>query len=831
MTIDMFKSFFQISYRQLIKRKTFTVINVVGLSIGMATALLIYQYTNYEKSFDSFHTNLRNIYRVTTVWNKDVTPEDKRATTVPWSGPGAKEGFSEVENYARFAPLSTFIGDTWVRYQNRKFAEERIFLSDPGFLKIFSFPWIAGDQGSALSDPFKIVLTETTANRYFENENPVGKVLTIDTHGNLGQSEFEVTGVINDPPANSHLQFDFLVSYNSIWPGLNGGSTYWHWDYTYCYLLLNDQANPEILEQKISQLRVKQFGDELGIWNDAIDFRLQALKDIHLFSALKGELTINGDGLSVHFLIIIGMCILLSAYLNYINMATVKVAERKTEIGIRKIAGSTGWQLTAQLLIESAMLNIIALLLGIMIFFVCQPLLLGITEVKSFNLTSIFLTGGTLGWAGVIFAAGILLSSLYPVLMLSSFKPVQVLKGTKGASGSAGIDLRKCLIIFQFIFCIGFTVGTYALYQQLQYMKNVDIGMDINQILVVKGFGGQPYSSYGNFKSKLEAFPSIKAIGTSSSAPSEEITNLGLRARVATRGDKSFIDKELKVMTVDGDFFKTLDVKFLDGRNFDESILSDKDAVIVNEAAARLLDFENPGDAVNEDVTWGRSIMGDGRQSRIIGVIRNYHQLSLKNAHEPLAFIPNISNEWTWNKRYYFIRFEDHSTRPGFQSVMDHVENSWKGAVKDEPFNYFFLDQYFNRQYRSDTTVSSLFIIFSIIAIGIACLGLFGLVAYTTLQRTKEIGVRKVLGASVRSILVLLSKDFIRLMVVATVISVPLIIWGLRHWLNQYAFRIELTWWLFMLPVSTVFIIAILTVMLRSSKVAVTNPVNSLRYE
>ena len=827
----MFKSYFRISYRQLIKRKTFTVINILGLSIGMAAALLIYQYTSYERSFDSFHTNLRNIYRVTTVWNEDVTPEDRRATTVPWSGPGPKEVFSEIEDYTRFAPFSTFTGDTWVRYRTKKFAEGRIFFSDPGFLRIFTFPWIAGDKRSALSDPFSIVLTESTAKRYFGTEDPVGKSLTINTHGNFPQSEFKVTGVISDPPVNAHLQFDFLVSFNSIWPGLDNGSTYWHWDYTYCYLLLNDQADPEILEQKISQLRVKQFGDDFNIWNDAIDFKLQALKDIHLFSALKGELNINGDGLSVYFLTIIGICILLSAYLNYVNLATVKAVERKTEIGLRKIIGSTRWQLTAQLLVESAMLNMTAVVMAFVCCFLCQPLLMGVTGAQSLNFISLFLTPETLGWIGLILVAGIVLSSLYPVVMLASFKPVQVLKAGKATLRSGGIDLRKSLIIVQFIFCIGFTVGTYALYQQLQYMKNVDMGMDINQVMVVKGFGAQPYASYENFKSKLEAFPSIKAVGRSSSAPGEEITNLSLRARIATKGDKSSVDKELKLMTVDGDFFKALDVKFLSGRNFDESIPSDKEAVIVNEAAAKLLGYQHPGDAMNDNLTWGRSVMGEGSQSRIIGVIRNYHQLSLKNAHEPLAFIPSISHEWQWNKRYYFIRFEDHSTKADFQSIMNSVENAWKSVLKDEPFNFFFLDQYFSRQYRSDATSSFLFIVFSIIAIVIACLGLFGLVAYTTLQRTREIGVRKVLGASVRGILVLLSKDFIRLMAVATVFAVPLILWGLRHWLNQYAFRIELTWWLFMLPVSTVFVIALLTVMLRSLRVAATNPVDSLRYE
>jgi putative ABC transport system permease protein len=283
-------------------------------------------------------------------------------------------------------------------------------------------------------------------------------------------------------------------------------------------------------------------------------------------------------------------------------------------------------------------------------------------------------------------------------------------------------------------------------------------------------------------------------------------------------------------MTVDEDFFNTLDLKFLNGRNFDFSRPTDRDGVIVNAAAAKLLGYQDPRDATNENLTWGRSIMGDGRHSRIIGVIQNYHQLSLKNAYEPLAFIPTLNNEWQWNKRYYFIKFQDNSSRASIQSVLNNVQESWNIAVKDEPFNYFFLDQYFDRQYKSDTIFNFLFIFFSIVAIVIACLGLFGLVAFTTLQRTKEIGVRKVLGASVRNILVLLSKDFTRLMVIATLFTVPLIVWGVIEWLNQYAFRIELTLWLFLLPVLMVFVIALLTVMLRSLKVAVSNPVESLRH-
>lgn len=596
-------------------------------------------------------------------------------------------------------------------------------------------------------------------------------------------------------------------------------------------MLLNDHADPAILEQKISQLRIEEFGDDLGVWNDVIDFKLQPLKDIHLFSGLKGEMNINGDGLSVSFLTIIGICILLSAYMNYVNFAAVKAVERKTDIGIRKVMGSTSWQLAAQLLLESAMLNMVAVVLAIVCCFLCHSFLIEFTGAKSLNFIQMVLAPQTLRCIALVLTAGIVCTSLYPVLMLTSFNPAHVLRAGKVTSRSAGGDLRKSLIVVQFIVGIVFTVSTYAAYQQLQYVKDLDMGMDINNVMVVKGFGAQPYSSYENFKSKLEAYPSIRAVGTSSSTPGEEIINLSLRARVAIKGGRSLVDKEIKLVTVDGDFFKAMEVKFLSGRSFDESIPSDKEGVILNETAAKILGYQDPREATNDNLTWGRSIMGAGSQSGIIGVIQNYHQLSLKNAFEPLGFITSKSHEWQWNKRYYFVRFENLSTKADLRSVMSSIERSWKSAVRDEPFNYFFLDQYFDRQYKSDAAMNVLFIAFSIIAIIIACLGLFGLVAYTTLQRTGEIGIRKVLGASVESILVLLSADFIRLMLVATILSIPLIMWGLRLWLNRYVFRMELTWWLFAFPVAVTFLIALLTVTLESMRLARRNPVDSLRHE
>ena len=823
----MLKSYLTNSFRNLRKHKTFTAVNIGGLTIAISAALFIYEYTGYERSFDDMHEHANNIYRVTSEWNSAVTPQDKRATTVPWSGPGAKEAFSEIREYTRFAPFSTFTGETWLSYNNKKFAEDRIFFADPGFLRIFSFPLLSGDT-SALSDPFSIVLTESSAKRYFPNENPLGKVISIYTHGNFPQSEFKVTAVMHDLPPNTHLQFDFLVSYSSIWPSLSSGSTYWHWDYTYCYLLLNDHADPTRLGQKMSQERIKLFGKE-GTWNDAIDFKLQSVQDIHLYSSLKGEQGINGDGLSVCFLMIAGICILLCAYINYITLATVKAVERAAEMSIRKISGATKWNLTLQLIVESGVVNVTSALLAVIVLALTQPLLKDLTGVHSLSLSSPSLFENLFFWLAVIVLAGVLLSSLYPLVILSKLKPSEVLKGGKlGLARPRSIDFRRLLITVQFSFCFAFSVGTYALYQQVTYMKNADVGMDISRVVVVKGFGAQPYSAYENFKSRLATLPSVTSVGISSSAPGEEITYLSLRARVAGEG-KSPVDKEVKIMTVDGDFFKTLSVRFLAGRNFDPALIADKQSVILNEAAAHLLGYGDAREAVNQPLTWGRSILESNDKSKILGVIQNYHHLSLRNSHEPIAFIPKITYEWQWNKRYYFIRIDPANT--DLQAAIKDIERSWQSVVKDEPFNYFFLDQYFNRQYKSESTFNSLFIFFSILTVFIACLGLFGLVAYTTLQRTKEIGLRKVLGASIESILMLLSKDFVRLMVIAAVITLPLMIWGLQQWLSRYAFKINLDFWLFASPMILIFVLALFTVIVRSINVASGNPAESLRNE
>jgi putative ABC transport system permease protein len=828
MSMILLRNYFTVSYRYLARNRTFSVVNILGLALGMAAAGLIYQYVDYERSYDAFHKNANDLYRVSTEWNKTVTPNDKRATTMPWSGPSVKEAFPEVKEFSRFASMTPMTGDNSVRYEKVELEETKIFLADPGFLNMFSFPLLEGDARTALSNPHQIILTQSVAVKYFGKESPLGKTLFINAHGNLSGSDYKITGVMANPPANSHMTFDFLVSYSSMWEGLSNGSTYWHWDNTYCYLLLHPGADVHLLEKKMSDLRVKQFGKEMTYFNDVIDFKLQPIRDIHLYSSLQNEIAINGNGRSITFLSFIGIFILLSAYINYINLSTVKAIGRRTEIGIRKVVGSSKMQLNFQVMIESLIINVLALVLAVVIAVGSAPLMeyaFGIQwpDVKPDLFTNSFLLIGV-----VVLLAGIVLSSLYPAFVVTAFRPADVLKGTipVSTSGANRWTLRKSLTVVQFAFCIAFTTGTFVLYQQLAFMREHDLGMNMNQVVAVRAYGFQPYQSYQNFKEKLSTSSLIQSVGSSSAAPGDEITMMGLKPKVRVGANP--LEIEVKWVSIDENFFNTLDVEFLAGRNFSVSSSTEKDAVILNEAAAKALGFLDPGDVVNQPIHNLKE-----KACEVVGVIKNYHQRSLKDEHEAIVFVPNWfkENDFGWNKFYYFIKLNPSASLSDLPAAMKEMEGAWKTTTPDHPFSYFFLDNYFESHYKSEMAFSSLFLFFSTFAIFIACLGLFGLVAYATLQRTKEIGIRKVLGASVNNILVLLSRDFVRLIVVAGALAIPFVIFTANRWLESYAFRINLDAWLFILPVILVFVLSLITVVIRSLKVAVANPVDSIRYE
>jgi putative ABC transport system permease protein len=821
--IVMIESYFKISLRYLSKHKTFTAVNVIGLALGMSAALLISQFVTFERSFDAFHESADNLYRVTTLWNKEQTPNDHRARTMPWSGPAVKDAFPEVVDYTRLTDIKVFTGFNAIEYKNVLVNNQRIFLADPGFLRMFSFPLLKGNANTALNDPTSIVITESSAKKFFKEEDPMGKELILDSHNNLPESTFKVTGVIKDPPANSHLKFDFLISFKIVFEGLHNGSTYWHWDYTYCYLQLHPDVDVALLEKKMSELRVRQFEHEMQYYSDKVDFKLQPVKSIHLNSSLAGELSTNNHTNAVSFLFIIGITILLCAYINYVNLSTVKAVERRIEIGVRKVVGSSRRQLIGQLMVESFLLNALSFLVAIGICVIAIPLLEDGFNIQwpAFSIESISVIN--ILTLSLIFISGVVLSVAYPAFVLTSFKPAQVLRGPGTFHFSRGLGLRKSLTVFQFVFCIAFSMGTYALYKQLFHMRHYDLGMNLDQVLVVKGYGFQPFKAFTDFKSSLASNAGIQSIGISSVSPGDEVIELSLKPKVSVTGQSS-MPKEMKLATIDDDFFTTLNIEFLAGKNFDMR-KQDKSVVIINEAAATLLGYKADS-IVNETLSGLQQV-----DPKVIGVIKNYNQRSLKTHYEPMVYFPIWNTDFGWNDRFYFIRFSPSMTAAAYQEKLAHVEKSWRMVNPEKPFDYYFLDTYFNDQYKGEDTVATLFLFFAGFAISIAALGLLGLVAYTTLQRTKEIGIRKVFGATVNSILMLLSKDLLKLILISAMITVPLVALSMDEWLNQYAFRIEITAGLLFLPLIVIFVISLLTVLVKSVNVATSNPIESLKHE
>jgi len=816
MNISLLANYLTITIRQALRDRLSTLISILGLGLAIAATLIISDYVGFERSFDAFHTNRDRIYRVTTAWNASVTSDDERATTVQWSGPGVKALFPEVQDFTRVMPASKMMGDNAVRYGNTTLGGSDILLADPGFLTMFSFGWIGGDVTTALKEPGSVVITESIAKMYFKNEDPIGKALQIDTHGNLNGNDFRITGVIADAPANSHFRYDYILSISSMWESLNDGSTYWHWDNTYCYLLLHPGADPVALGSKMTTERVQLFASQMRSWNDKIDFHLQPLTDIHLSPPLKGEIGINGNGRYLYFLLILAACILLCACINYINLSVAKAIARQTEIGIRKVTGSSRTQLIAQLSIETLLVVVLAVVFA----FVIAPLTIPIiTRVFNISWPAAWLS--SISFNSALIISGVLMlmliiSMLYPASVISSVRPAMVLKASR-VPGSHGWSLRRYLVVVQFFFCIVFTVGTWVLFRQLEFIRTHDAGFNRDQVVVVKNYGFRPYKSFQDFKQLLTGHEDVLAVGTSSAAPGDEVTELALRPKISIGGNTTL--HEVKLINADDGFFDALDVRFIAGRNFDENILTDKETVIINESTARLLGFKEPSDAMMKVVNGLLE-----KPATIIGIVKDYNQRSFKLPYEPIVFMPSWRGDFGWNKDYYFIKLQNNRS-------LGLIESAWKSTASALPFDYFYLDEHFEWQYKADQAFIALFTLFAGVAVFISLVGLSAVVATVASQRTREIGIRKVFGATLHNILSLLSTDFAKLIAIAALIAIPVVAAITREWLDTFAFRISFGAELILVPLSLLVVVVLLIVVFRSSKAAMANPVDSLRHE
>ena len=840
----MLKNYLKIAWRGLLKNKVFSFITIFGLAIGMAACLVIFQYVIFEKSYDNFNENARRIYRVDLKQYKNGELENSLATTFPVVGRTLQESFPEsVEAFVR---LMQQPGVFSVERGSEQlvFEEKKVFYTDNSLFKIFTFPMILGNKDDALVSPNTTVITESVAKKYFgenwKSLNPVGKNLQSKTY--FGTTDLQITGVVADPPVNSHLQFDFLVSYPTMYDWNDGQTDYrnesenaWFWENFYTYVLLEPHSDPRQLASSFQSI-VDFNTSERKEQGFAYKMDFLPVTDIHLHSHLKNELEINGNEQTVYSLSVIAICILVLAWVNFVNLSTVRSMERAKETGLRKTVGASRIQLVLQHMMEAFLFNFLGFVLAFFIYYMSMPVFSILFGIQS-DMSLMRDTKVILGIAS-IFLLGVLLSGLYPAFILSGFKPISVLKGRLTSAGD-GLWLKKSLVVFQFAIASVFIMVVFTINRQLSFVRNYELGVELKQKLVIEGASfasslAESQSKMAAYKSALKSHTLVKNATLSRNIPATEIWGNNF----VRREDQPENAKFFHVMGVDYDYTSTFGLELVAGRFLledqpvsGESILKSNEgapdfgtqdhSVLINETAAKRLGYNDAEDAIHQQI----AVFGGTKE--IVGVIKDYHHKSLKNSFEPIIFYlqPNYSDYITVD-----LNFAEDASQ-NLAAVIDFAESEWKRIYPEEPFNFFFLDDFFNEQYAADQQFYLIFNFFTGLAIFIACLGLFGLSSYESIKRTKEIGIRKVNGATVSQIFTLLTKDFLRPVLVGFVIALPVAWKFMEFWITDFEYRIGLEWWMFVASGTAGLLIALFTVSFQSMKTARMNPAKSLKTE
>jgi putative ABC transport system permease protein len=795
----MLKNYFKIAFRNLWRHKAFSLINIIGLAAGMSASLLIYFYVSLELSYDTYHTRADRIYRLVT--HVRTPSEDHFFGAAPAMGPALRNDFPEVQKMARVQSI-----DLLVQKDDKTFQEDNILLADSSLFDIFSFPFLKGDPRTALVDPFSVVLSETAARKYFGKSDPMGQSLLLDEKFSL-----KVSGIMKDIPLNSHFRSDIIVSMTTLSQKLNPGmdTTAWNSFGGHTYLLFPEGANPQFLQAQLPAFIQKYAGKVMQKEHVFFTLSLEPLKSIYLHS--KYGSAESGNIYNVYIFSIIAVFILVIACINFINLTTARSMERAKEVGIRKVIGSSRSQLVAQFLGESILLCLIAFLLSCLFFVLLLPVFNTVSGKiispgvfqQPKDLLPLFLTALSVGLA----------AGLYPAIMLSGFRPALVLKG-RFTSGRKGILLRQILVVLQFTIAIVLITGTLVAWLQLHYMRNQPLGFKKDQMMAINFHNDrQDKSQYETFKQQLLQIPGVLSACASSSLPSTGYGN-GLVQIQNAAGEMQTAG--LDMFFVDYDFFKQYQIQLVAGRGFSNDFSTDQQStMIVNEATVKKFGYTSPAEII------GRRF-AQGPEGTIIGVVKNFHYRSLQEEITPLVF-------HTEPRAYGLISLS--LANRNLPSTLAAIENKWKQLDPQHPFSYFFVDEAFNKQYRGEENFGRLFLYFSVFAIFISCLGLLGLAQYSTLQRTKEIGIRKVLGASVSGIVHLLSRDFLKLVGIAFILGSPIAAWTMHKWLEKFAYRISIHWWVFGIVGLTAFLIALFTVSFQAIRAAISNPVHSLRAE
>jgi len=814
----MIKNYLRSAIRNIARHPFISFINIFGLTVGLTCCLLILAYIINERSYDKYNKNVNDIYRVTRIFYTSPGVENLHLSAVaPPFGPLLQTAFPDIKKMTRVYPNGT----TALRYKEKLFNENNTVFADENFFDLFTIPIIKGDAHQSLKESYSLMMTPAMAQKYFGNEDPINKTVILDNnkHG------FKVSGIFSPFPANSHMHPEILLSFNTLKDTSVYGEKQLETNFGnnsfYTYLLLPKDYNadrissqlPNFLDEYVHFRKMNNMPATIKT-HDVTKLTLQKLADIHLNSHLDDEVEENGDIKLVYIFSAIALFILLIACINYMNLSTARSALRAKEIGIRKVIGAQRKEIISQFLSESILITWLALILAIGLTCLLLPLVNKLSN-QFLSINSLLHWQVLLSVLALPFIIG-LISGIYPALFMSSFIPVKVLKGMLKV-GSGNISFRKVLVVMQFSISIILIVATTVVYQQLQYIQKKDLGFNKNHILTME-YTGSLTKNFEAFKADLLKNSLVKEVGRSSRIPSGRLLD-DQNASVLEGGSMQPIKVDLKFITADYGFIPTYGMSLAAGRNFSKAYSTDTNNYVINEAAVQALGWKTPQNALAKDIKYGNI------QGKVIGVVKDFHFESL---HQKI--IPLLMELPAPNNNYYHkisIKVDGNNTT----AAIGAIEATWHRYLPETPFDYTFLDQKFDQLYKSEQQQGSLFTIFSCIAIFIACLGLFGLSAFTITQRVKEIGVRKVLGASVPQIVLELSKDFLTLVLVAAVIGLP-ISWLLMHkWLLDFAFRINVSWWVLAMAGIMALIIAFATISFQSIKAALTNPVKSLRSE
>lgn len=812
----MLTNYIKVALRSIFRNRLTAFINIAGLALALLCALMIYLYVEDELQYDKYNSKADRIYRMTRNFlSPDGSVNLHLGHVAPPFGPLLKNDFGDFEEVVRTLQSRTLMAYRTDGEEVKSFNEERLFFAEPELFNIFDIHVTDGNPEKLLRDPFTAMLSKTTARKYFGEEQAIGKTLRLGNNYDVA-----VTGVFDDLPRQAHWHPEILVAFSSLNDStLYGRSrleTNWGNNAFGTYVLVKDGFDQKITEAQFPDFLDKHMGPVLAANNGPLPSTfttlfMQKVTDIHLHSQLDSEIETNGNITNVYMMSVIGIFIVLIACFNFINLSTARATKRAKEVGMRKVSGAQKQQLIAQYLSESILIAMLALVIAIGFSWIALQWLNDFTS-KSISID--FISNLPFSIGVLVFTALIgIMAGIYPAFVISGFQPVQILKGQKGAAGGKG-GIRKTLVVVQFSISIVLMIATAITFQQLNYLNNRDLGYSKDQVVTLRYFTDLS-DNYDAFYNEVLKHSSIKNISRSSRIPTGRLLDSQGAAQIQQGDSMTTANVILKNIRIDHEFFDTYEIPFVTGRNFSREILTDDSlGFVLNEAAVKMLGL-NTTDILSRDFQYG------GVKGRVIGVVKDFHFESLHEEIIPMVFQASS----------FYNRISIKVAGNDMQTAIAHLENVWKNFIPHRPFEYDFLSMQYRQLYESEQNQGQLFTTFSVLAIVIACLGLFGLATFNTMQRVKEIGIRKVLGASTTHIVGILSKEIIVLVIIANVISWPLAWYFMDKWLDGFAYKVNLNFGIFALATFIALLIALLTVSSQTIKAALTNPSKTLRYE